>query len=303
MGTLDHATLTAKEPTCRIHHRYASPCSAAGRPAATWRRRCCAERRRSRSPSSTASSPYGLIRYGVAADHQSTKTITRQFDRLFADPAVRFAGDIEVGRDLGLDELCAAFDVVVLATGLSDDARIGIPGEDLPGIYGSGTITRVLNSHPGERPFLPALGDDVVIIGGGNVAIDLLRFLVKDRSGYIDSDIADHALDAYLSAPAERVTLLNRSAPAAAKSDPQMLKELAALPARGTRPPNSAIRRRSTGIESPPRGSPLSPTSSAPIARTTTVRRSRSASAPPRCASSAKGRSRASRSPRRPAWS
>lgn len=175
-------------------------------------------------------SPYGLVRYGVAADHQHTKSITRQFERLFSNPQVRFAGNLEVGLDVELTALEEAYDAVVLATGLAGDRGIEIPGAGLPGVYGSGALTRVLNSHPGERPELPPLGTDVVIIGGGNVAIDILRFLVKDRDGYADSDIADHALDSYLQQPAERVTLLNRSAPAMAKSDPQMLKELSALP-------------------------------------------------------------------------
>ncbi len=175
-------------------------------------------------------SPYGLVRYGVAADHQHTKAITRQFERLFADPRVRFAGNIDVGQDVSLETLQRAYDAVVLATGLSADRPLQVPGNTLPGVYGAGMLTRILNSHPGERPVLPPLGSDVVLVGGGNVAIDLLRFLVKDRDGYDESDVSDDALDQYLSSPAERVTVLHRSDPASAKSDPQMLKELAALP-------------------------------------------------------------------------
>jgi ferredoxin--NADP+ reductase len=175
-------------------------------------------------------SPFGLVRYGVAADHQHTKAITRQFERLFTDPRVRFAGNIDIGRDLALDEIREAYDAVVLATGLSADRMLGIAGDTLAEVHGAGVITRVLNSHPGERPQLPELGSDVVIVGGGNVAIDLLRFLVKDRDGYAASDISDDALDQYLANPAQRVTVLHRSGPAQAKSDAQMLKELAALP-------------------------------------------------------------------------
>lgn len=175
--------------------------------------------------------PYGLIRYGVAADHQHTKAITRQFDRLFAAPNVRFAGNVDVGTDLSIAELRAAFDTVVFATGLYSDNDPQLPGGDLPGVYGSGLITRVLNSHPAERPELAPLGEDVVIIGGGNVAIDLLRFLVKTGDDYQGSDIADHVLTNYLRDPAKRVTLLNRSSAANAKSDPQMLAELVKLEA------------------------------------------------------------------------
>lgn len=175
-------------------------------------------------------SPFGLIRYGVAADHQNTKAITRQFDRLFQSDAVRFAGNIEIGRDLSLAELSAHFDAVVLATGLSADRPLGVPGDRLAGVHGSGAITRTLNSHPDQGLRLPDFGSDPVIIGAGNVAIDLLRFLVKDQADFEGSDVADPALDAYLAAPAERITLASRSGAAASKGDPQMLKELAALP-------------------------------------------------------------------------
>lgn len=174
-------------------------------------------------------SPFGLVRYGVAADHQHTKAITRQFERLFADERVSFAGNIAIGRDLSLHELREHYDAVILATGLSADRPLDIPGSELSGVHGAGVITRVLNSHPDEHVKLPQLGDDVVIIGGGNVAIDLVRFLVKGRDDYLGSDIADNALAGYLAHPARRITLINRSRPAQAKSDPVMLKELVTL--------------------------------------------------------------------------
>lgn len=173
-------------------------------------------------------SPFGLVRYGVAADHQHTKAITRQFDRLFQS-GVRFAGDVEIGRDVGLAELREHFDIVVLATGLSADRGLAVPGAELPGVIGAGAITRALNSHP-EHAVLPEIGDEVVIIGAGNVALDVLRFLVKDRPDFAASDVSDAALDAYLSAPARRIALVSRADAADAKGDPQMLKELAQLP-------------------------------------------------------------------------
>ncbi|MCB1273649.1 MAG: FAD-dependent oxidoreductase, partial [Leucobacter sp.] len=175
-------------------------------------------------------SPFGLIRYGVAADHQHTKAITRQFERLFQSGSVRFAGNVEIGRDLSLEELAEQYDAVVLATGLSVDRPLGVPGDRLPGVIGAGEITRTLNAHPDEGQQLPTLGSTPVIIGAGNVAIDILRFLVKDREGFEGSDISDSALDAYLAAPADRITLVSRSSAAESKGDPQMLKELAALP-------------------------------------------------------------------------
>lgn len=173
--------------------------------------------------------PFGLIRYGVAADHQHTKAITRQFDRLFAEPQVRFAGNIELGTDLSLNELRQAFDVVVLATGLLADRELDVPGASLAGVYGAGSLTRLLNTHPSQQEEFPELGSEVVIIGGGNVAIDLLRFLVKDDTEYDGSDISEAALQRYLRDPAVNITLLNRSLVAQAKSDPQMLAELVKL--------------------------------------------------------------------------
>lgn len=175
-------------------------------------------------------SPFGLIRYGVAADHQHTKAITRQFERLFQSSSVRFAGNVEIGRDLSLEELAEQYDAVVLATGLSVDRPLGVPGDGLPGVIGAGEITRTLNAHPDEGLQLPTLGSTPVIIGAGNVAIDILRFLVKDREGFEGSDVSDSALDAYLAAPADRITLVSRSSAAESKGDPQMLKELATLP-------------------------------------------------------------------------
>ena len=175
-------------------------------------------------------SPFGLVRYGVAADHQHTKAISRQFDRLFQGGDVRFAGDIEIGRDVSLSELREHFDAVALATGLAADRGLGLPGSELEGVIGAGTLTRILNSHPGERDALPALGSDVVVIGAGNVALDALRFLVKGADDYAASDVSDAALDAYLAAPAERVTLASRSGVAESKGDAAMLKELAELP-------------------------------------------------------------------------
>lgn len=175
-------------------------------------------------------SPFGLIRYGVAADHQHTKAITRQFERLFTSGAAHFAGDIEIGRDLTLADLQEHFDAVILASGLTIDRQLDIPGADLPGVHGAGEITRALNSHPESAELQPDFGTDVVIIGAGNVALDILRFLVKDATGYDASDINDTYLSAYLSSPAHRVTLASRSRAADSKGDPQMIKELGALP-------------------------------------------------------------------------
>lgn len=171
-------------------------------------------------------SPFGLIRYGVAPDHQSTKSIQSQFARLFERDNVRFAGNIEVGRDVSLDQLRSAHHIVVLAAGLPADRAVGVPGEDLPGVYRAGPLTRLFNAHPLESGGVPKLGKSVAIIGGGNVSIDVVRLLVKLPKDFVNSDIDDAVLAEYAQAPVTRINLICRSTITNAPSDPVMLAEL-----------------------------------------------------------------------------
>ncbi len=181
--------------------------------------------------------PFGLVRYGVAADHQSTKSITRQFDRIFTREGVEFAGNVRVVREpeagaVTLDELVDVADAVVLATGLAADRPLGVPGDDLPGVYGSGAITGLLNSHPdGEaaEDALARLGERVSIVGMGNVAIDLIRFLAKEDTDFDGSDINDAALDAYRRSQVASVDVFSRSPIELAKCDAQMIRELSQI--------------------------------------------------------------------------
>ena len=170
--------------------------------------------------------PYGLVRYGVAADHPGTKAVARQFDRLFADPGVAFRGNVRLGRDLTLEHLRAHYDAVVLATGLRADARLAIPGAERA--RGAGSLTRHLNAHPDEAPPRP-LGAAVAVIGHGNVALDIARLLTRDTAGLDGSDI-DDAAHRRLAGRVTTVHLIGRSEPSAAKFDPVMVRELATLP-------------------------------------------------------------------------
>ncbi|WP_457973068.1 FAD-dependent oxidoreductase [Arthrobacter sp. D1-17] len=171
-------------------------------------------------------SPFGLVRYGVAPDHQSTKSIQAQFARLFERDNVRFAGNIEVGADVSLDELRSLHHIVVLAAGLAEDRAVGVPGEDLPGVYRAGRITRLFNAHPLEQTEVPKFGESVAIIGGGNVSIDILRLLIKRPEDFLNSDIDDDVLAAYIQAPVSHIDLICRSTVTHAPSDPVMLAEL-----------------------------------------------------------------------------
>mgnify|MGYP001613796556 CR=1 FL=1 len=171
--------------------------------------------------------PFGLVRYGVAADHQGTKSVAHQFSRLFAHEGVRFRGNLRVGADVSLADLRGAYDAVVLATGLHGDARLAIPGGDHDRVHGAGPITRLLNTHPDEAD-APELGEDVVIIGHGNVAIDVVRLLTRDADSLAGTDVADEARER-MTRRVRTVHMVGRSDPAAAKFDPVMVRELAGL--------------------------------------------------------------------------
>lgn len=175
--------------------------------------------------------PYGLIRSGVAADHHGTKSVARQFDRLFLHEGVRFRGRTRVGAeddaDVSLEELRSAYDAVVLATGLHVDRGLDLPGCELEGMHGAGRISRLLNGHPGEGG-APSLGATTVVIGHGNVAMDVVRLLARDVDELEGSDVDDEARDR-LASQLRTIHVVGRSAPTAAKFDPVMVRELASL--------------------------------------------------------------------------
>ncbi|MGP6086375.1 FAD-dependent oxidoreductase [Antarctobacter jejuensis] len=172
--------------------------------------------------------PYGLVRYGVAADHQGTKGVTRQFARLFERQGARFFGNVAVGQTVTLDALRNAFDAVVLAAGLSQDRRLGIPGDNLPGVHGAGALTRALYEHP-DAEALPALGPHPLIVGNGNVAIDLLRLLAKSPAELDGSDLGPGPTDWLANSGIQEITITGRSPAAQAKFDTVMIKELSKL--------------------------------------------------------------------------
>ncbi|WP_413319024.1 cytochrome P450 [Agrococcus sp. 1P02AA] len=178
--------------------------------------------------------PYGLVRSGVAPDHHGTKAVARQFDRLFLHEGVRFRGNVRIGSGqagtdgVDLDRLREAYDAVVLATGLRVDRELPIPGAGLDGVHGAGRITRLLNAHADEGE-APSLGTSTVVVGHGNVAMDVARLLARDLADLEGSDVDDGAHER-LASRLRTIHLVGRSAPAAAKFDPVMVRELAGLP-------------------------------------------------------------------------
>lgn len=171
--------------------------------------------------------PYGLIRYGVAPDHQGTKAVIRQFERLFERQGVQFFGHVRLGADVTLAQLGEIYDAVVLATGLSEDRRLGIPGDTLSGVHGSSVVTRAWNDYPDAAPV--QIGKRVVIIGNGNVAVDLVRILAKGPGEFHGSDLSAVHAAALLAAQVERIDVVGRSPASAAKFDPVMIRELGRL--------------------------------------------------------------------------
>ncbi|MDK3020173.1 FAD-dependent oxidoreductase [Pseudodonghicola flavimaris] len=172
--------------------------------------------------------PYGLVRYGVAADHQGTKGVARQFARIFERQGAQFHGNITLGQEVTLEALQTAYDAVVLAAGLMQDRALEIPGGDLPGIHGAGAITRALYDHPDATP-LPDLGPRPLIVGNGNVAIDLLRLLAKQPEELEGSDLGPVATGWLRQNGVEEITITGRSPAAQAKFDTVMIKELSKL--------------------------------------------------------------------------
>ncbi|CAG74975.1 probable oxidoreductase [Pectobacterium atrosepticum SCRI1043] len=177
--------------------------------------------------------PYGLLRYGVAADHQGTKNVSAQFERLFTHSGVRFMGNVEIGKDLGVDELMVAFDVVVFATGLSSDRRLGIPGDDLENVIGAGKLLRALNGYPNKsingQDVTRPLGDRVAVIGNGNVAMDIVRLIAKSEDELLGSDVDDNLRLELCTTNVRRIDIIGRSPIESAKFDLAMLREICHL--------------------------------------------------------------------------
>lgn len=172
--------------------------------------------------------PFGLIRYGVAPDHPGTKAVTRTLERVLGDTRVAFYGGVAVGRHVSLQALRECYDAVVLATGVNRDRRLDVPGEDLLGVVASGRFASWYNDHPLADDLRETLATarDVLIVGAGNVALDVARVLAKERSAFDGSDISDPVLMALAAGPARRIVVAARRGPAQSRFAPVELREL-----------------------------------------------------------------------------
>ncbi|MEO7366111.1 MAG: FAD-dependent oxidoreductase [Sphingomicrobium sp.] len=176
--------------------------------------------------------PYGLIRFGVAPDHQSLKAVAKRYDKVAETEAVGFIGNVCVGSDVSVDELLGLYDAVVLAIGAPHDRKLGIPGEDLPGVIGSAEFVGWYNGHPEFADLDPPLdGTHAAVIGNGNVALDCARILSKTRGEFHGSDIVGHALDPLDRSAIKTISILGRRGPHQIAMTPKELGELAHLEA------------------------------------------------------------------------
>lgn len=174
--------------------------------------------------------PFGLIRTGVAPDHQSIKAVSRRYEAVALSDNVRFVGNVTIGTDVSIEELLGLYDAVVLATGAPADRPLGIAGEDLPGVMGSAAFVGWYNGHPDFARLDPPLGSGgFAIIGNGNVALDIARILAKTPAEFHGSDIVGHALDALSAAPTRHITIVGRRGPHQIGMTPKELGELGHL--------------------------------------------------------------------------
>ena len=174
--------------------------------------------------------PFGLVRAGVAPDHQGTKAIVRQFERVLTQPDVRFCGNLEIGRDMTWDEIVTAYDAVIVATGMVIDRKLGVPGEELLHVWGSWRFVAWLNGHPDfrEGPDLGAV-KCVAVIGNGNVALDVARVLAKSAEEMAKSDIVPEAGAAIAAAPIKAIEVIGRRGPENASFTSNELAEMGRL--------------------------------------------------------------------------
>lgn len=175
--------------------------------------------------------PYGLVRSGVAPDHQGTKNVWRVYQRTARRPEVRFVGNVEIGRDLSLDELRAHYDAVVLANGAPLDRALGVDGEDLRGVIGSQLITGWYNGHPDFSSYVPPIegARAVAIIGNGNVAVDVARVLARRAHEMKKTDLPDYASTHIETAALTDIYMIGRRGPLEASFTPVELRELGDL--------------------------------------------------------------------------
>jgi ferredoxin--NADP+ reductase len=174
--------------------------------------------------------PWGLVRLGVAPDHPKLKTVSRAFERIALKPGFRFFGNVEVGRDLTHQDLTQLYDAVIYAFGAQSDRRLGIPGEELPGSWSATELVAWYNGHPDFQELEFDLNvERAVVIGNGNVALDVARMLALTPEELAPTDTTDPAIEAIGASTISDIVVVGRRGPAQASWTTQELKELGEL--------------------------------------------------------------------------
>ncbi|MFV1979775.1 MAG: FAD-dependent oxidoreductase [Rhodothermia bacterium] len=174
--------------------------------------------------------PYGLVRYGVAPDHEKIRNVIRIYQKTAANEAVRFFGNVEYGTDITHRDLLASYDRVIYTTGAPSDRNLGIPGEDLEGSRSATEFVAWYNGHPDYVDLNPNLDiDSVIVVGVGNVAIDVARILARSIDELSKTDIADHALDSLSKSKVKDIYVIGRRGPAQAKFTNPEIREFGKL--------------------------------------------------------------------------
>jgi ferredoxin--NADP+ reductase len=174
--------------------------------------------------------PFGLVRAGVAPDHPKIKSVTRVYEKTAAKPGFRFFGGVQLGSDISRADLLERYHAVIYAVGTATDNRLGVPGEDRPGSIAASEFVAWYNGHPDFADHAFDLSPTrAVVIGNGNVAIDVARMLVLDPDELAPTDAADHAISAFGVASVSEVIVLGRRGPAQAAFTTPELRELGAL--------------------------------------------------------------------------
>jgi ferredoxin--NADP+ reductase len=174
--------------------------------------------------------PYGLVRYGVAPDHPSIKSIAEYLRKVLEHPDVRFLGAVRLGTDVTRDDLLGSYDAVVYATGAMRDRRMGVPGEDLPGSYAATDFVNWYCGHPDCPPATFTLdAESVAVVGVGNVAVDVARVLIRDPEELRRTDVSQPVLEALAASKVREVHVIGRRGPAQAKFTTKELRELGEL--------------------------------------------------------------------------
>ena len=174
--------------------------------------------------------PWGLVRLGVAPDHPNLKTVSRAFERIAERPGFRFFGNVEVGRDVEHVELARLYDAVVYAVGSQSDRRLGIPGEDLPGSWAATELVAWYNGHPDFQHLSFNLSPErAVVVGNGNVALDVARMLALTREELAPTDTTDPAIEAIVGSAIREIVVLGRRGPVQAAWTSTELQEMGEL--------------------------------------------------------------------------